>query len=144
MAWRYRLDQPFVLTSPWLAGVHYAGEWARIESQTIEIATAYAWDGCSPAYRLPGGIWIGTWDGPPRPDGRPVTWRASLVHDVLCQFRREIQGLSKEQTVRLFDSMLREDGAPAWMNELYPAAVSRFGPQQWLGDAGPPMPEFRL
>ena len=102
----------------------------------LAIPAGYAWDECSPSVRvpggflLPGGIWIGPWDGPLGPDGRPVSWQASLVHDALCQFRPEIQGLTKEATVRLFARMLHESGAPGWMCKLYPAAVHRLGPQE--------------
>lgn len=131
-SWRYRIDSPFVLTSPWLFGVQYIGEWVRIESQTIEIVSRYAWNGCSPAYRLIGDIWIGPWDGPTGRDGKPVTWRATLVHDALCQFRPEIRGLTKGATVGLFDAQLRADLAPELMCRTYPRAVDLFGPQEWF------------
>ena len=61
--------------------------------------TDYAWDGCSPKWRLRGGKWIGTPEGPiipvdeePRglPGGVPRTWYAALDHDCICQFREEI------------------------------------------------------
>ena len=129
--WRYRSDTPFVLHSPLLAGVRYLGDWLRIDAQILEIAAGYAWDGCSPALRLPGGIWIGTPDGPLGADGRPVAWRASLVHDALCQFRDEIVGLSKEASVRIFASLLAVDAAPLLMQRLYPLGVRLFGPQDW-------------
>ncbi|WP_306602489.1 hypothetical protein [Azonexus sp.] len=130
--WRYCIDRKFTLCSPWLDGVFYMGEWVRIASQTIEIATRYAWDGCSPAYRLCGDIWIGPWDGPSGRDGKPVTWQATLVHDALCQFRRDIRGLTKGATVGLFDAQLRADLAPAWMCQTYPPVVDLFGPQEWF------------
>lgn len=144
MAWRHELQERFEVFAPELMTVSYAGEWLEIRHCRLAIRKGYAWDGCSPSFRLPGGpllpggAWFGPWDGPLRPDGRPVCWRASLVHDALCQFRHEIQGLTKEPTVTLFARMLREDGAPAWMSKPYPAAVNRFGPQDWLGDAGLP------
>lgn len=139
MTWRYVLRRRFELFAPELVTVAYAGPWLEIRNCRLTIKAGYAWDGCSPSVRLPGGallpggIWIGPWDGPIGPDGRPVSWRATLVHDALCQFRADINGLTKETTVRLFAKMLREDGAPGWMSKLYPAAVHRLGPQEWGG-----------
>jgi len=135
--WRYVLRERIELFAPELMAVAYAGPWLEIRHCRLTIPAGYAWDGCSPSVRLPGsrllpgGIWIGPWDGPLGQDGRPVSWRASLVHDALCQFRAEIKGLTKETTVRLFAKLLREDGAPGWMYRLYPAAVDLFGPQDF-------------
>ncbi len=139
MTWRYVLRDRFELSAPELVSVAYAGSWLEIGHCRLVIPAGYAWDGCSPSVRLPGGfllpggVWIGPWDGPLGPDGRPVSWQASLVHDALCQFRPEIQGLTKKATVRLFARMLHESGAPGWMCKLYPAAVHRLGPQEWGG-----------
>lgn len=137
--WRYRLVAPLDLFAPELVGVAFSSRWLAIRHGRISIAAGYAWDGCSPTLRLPGGVvipggvWLGPWDGPLGPDGRPVAWRASLVHDALCQFRAGIQGLAKEATVLLFRRLLAEDGAPGWMQWVYPAAVNLLGPQAWGG-----------
>lgn len=133
MSWRYRLADAFEASAPELIGISFKNEWVTIRHGRIRIAAGYAWDGCSPAWRLPGGIWIGTPDGPLGIDGRPVTWAASLVHDVLCQFRPQIAGLRKAATVALFRRMLSESGA-GWRATVYPAAVDAFGPQDWPGD----------
>lgn len=130
MAWRYRLTAPFALAAAELAGVVHQGPWLQIADSRLSIAADYAWDGCSPSVKL-GGLWLGTWDGPLGPDGRPVSWRASLVHDALCQFRPQLQGMTKAASVGVFARLLAEDAAPGWMQRLYPAAVDRFGPQQW-------------
>lgn len=101
MSWRYVLRDRFELSAPELVSVTYAGPWLEIGHCRLVIPAGYAWDGCSPSVRLPGGfllpsgIWIGPWDGPLGPDGRPVSWQASLVHDALCQFRPEIHGLAR-------------------------------------------------
>lgn len=137
MTWRYKLRERFELFAPELMSVAYAGPWLEIRHCRVAIAADYAWDGCSPSLRLPGGqllpggIWLGPWDGHLGPDGRPVSWQASLVHDALCQFRRQLQGVDKAATIRLFARLLRESAAPGWMCRLYPAAVDRFGPQDW-------------
>lgn len=130
--WRYRLDTPFEPIAPELLGIDFKNEWITIRHARIRIAAGYAWDGCSPAWRLPGGIWLGVPDGPLGTDGRPVSWRATLVHDALCQFRPDIEGLAKVATVRLFQRLLTEAKAPQWMVWLYPAAVDAMGPQNWI------------
>lgn len=134
MSWRYRLDEAVEISAPELIGVDFKNEWITIRHGRLRIERDYAFDGCSPAWRLPGGLWLGTPDGPLGADGRPVSWRASLAHDALCQFRTDIPGLRKAATVALFRRMLAEDGAPGWMVRIYPAAVDCFGPQAWRGD----------
>ena len=133
MTWRYRLRERFELFAPELLTVAYAGPWLEIRHCRLVIPAGYAWDGCSPSLRLPGGLWLGPWDGPLGTDGRPAAWQASLVHDALCQFRPQIAGLTKSATVRLFRRLLAEAGAPGWMCRLYPTAVDLLGPQEWGG-----------
>lgn len=131
--WRYRLDTPFELIAPELLGIEFQNEWITIRHGRLRIERDYAWDGCSPAWRLPGGIWLGVPDGPLGTDGRPVSWQATLVHDAICQFRPDIEGLAKVATVRLFQRLLATASAPQWMVWLYPAAVDALGPQAWAG-----------
>lgn len=131
--WRYRLDADYHYQSPLLAGVSFCNEWLRIEDGRITIRAGYAWDGCSPAVRLPGGIWLGTPDGPLGADGRPQTFYASCVHDVFCQFADAVP-LTKQQVSDIFRCMLLEAGFPPWRATLYRSAVMRFGPQAFGGD----------
>ncbi|MDC7704043.1 DUF1353 domain-containing protein [Vogesella indigofera] len=133
LPWRYRLTADFTHQSPLLAGISFCNEWLRIEDGRITIRAGYAWDGCSPAVRLPGGIWLGTPDGPLGVDGRPQTFYASLVHDALCQFSRDVP-LHKVQVSALFRDMLLEAGFPPWRAALYHAAVLRFGPQDFAAN----------
>lgn len=132
-AWRYRLERAFRYVSRFLLGVEYRNEWIEINNGVILIQRGYAWDGCSPAWRLPGGLWLGTPDGPLMPDGRPQAYYASLVHDALCQWAIEIP-IRQVDTVALFGDMLREAGSPGWRAALYTGAVARFGPQVFGGD----------
>lgn len=136
--WRYvQKDSQIFYQHQHFAGIHFENDWIRISDGFMSIKNAYAWDGCSPSIKikmrafLPKGLWLGVWDGPRGDDCRPVGWRASLFHDALCQFRKDIKGLTKEKTVEIFKQMLIEDAAPKWMSFLYPAAVSMFGPQDW-------------
>lgn len=140
MAWRYKNEQDLTLFAKELERVSFKNEWLTIESGNVFIPKDYAWDGCSPTLKipagavLPNGIWMGPWDGPLGIDCRPVTWKASLVHDALCQFRKEIYNLKKKDTVDLFGRLLLEANAPRWMCLIYPLAIDRYGPQYWHGD----------
>lgn len=131
--WRYQLDRAFRHGSPHLLGVSYSNEWIDIRHGAILIHRGYAWDGCSPAVRLPGGIWLGTPDGPLMADGRPQTFCASLVHDALCQWADEIP-IRQAATLGVFEELLQEAGFPGWRIWLYVQAVKRFGPQAFGGD----------
>lgn len=129
--WRYKLDAPFTYSHALLQGVVFSCEWATIENGTISIREGYAWDGCSPAWCIPGtDIWLGTPDGTLRADGRPETFEASLVHDVLCQFSKQVP-MTKSRVSDLFKAMLIENGFPKWRASLYRSAVHAFGPQKW-------------
>lgn len=131
--WRYRLDRTFRHGSTHLAGVTYLNDWIDIRHGAILIHPGYAWDGCSPAWRLPGGLWLGAPDGPLGIDGRPLTFHASLVHDALCQFKAEIP-ISKAATVALFAELLQLANFPSWRVWLYATAVAKLGPQRFGGD----------
>jgi len=133
--WRYRLEQPATANCACLDDICFDNDWLSIYRCKVRVSEGYAWDGCSPALRIPyTRCWLGPPDGPLGIDGRPVAWRASLFHDVLCQFRRDIPALTKAQTTALFAQTLADANAPFWMQRLYPFAVFRFGPQDFPGD----------
>jgi hypothetical protein len=138
--WRYRLSRPeavFSLAIP--THIEFQNEWLSIQGGVIRVSAGYAWDGCSPAIPVPGTrLWLGVPDGPLGIDGRPVSWRASLLHDALCQFRKEISGLTKEVATAVFYERMLADDAPWWMRELYTAGVDLLGPQDFVGDGAVP------
>lgn len=135
-SWRFKLEEDFEHTSVLLLGIEFENRFVTIRDSGIIIRKEYAWDGCSPAYKLslgkhlPQGLWFGTWDGPLNTNAKAVTHRAALVHDVLCQFRKDIN-ITKLASVNIFKQLLIEDGAPYWMVGIYPIVVSLFGPQNW-------------
>lgn len=130
--WRYKIKEPFTLTAPELVGKRFANDWLTINPEGwLCISAGYAFDGCSPAWRIPGTrIWIGTPDGPLLDDGRPQTFYAALVHDAFCQFHDDVP-LTKQAVTEIFYRMLLEYGFPKWRAALYRAAVWNFGPQAW-------------
>lgn len=50
--WRYKLEAPFSHQSPLLTGIFFENEWGIVNEGKIKIAKNYAWDGCSPAYKI--------------------------------------------------------------------------------------------
>ena len=138
--WRYKLNSPFTLDHGVLSGITFESDWVHISNGRIRIETGYAWDGCTPAYPIlkgrffPTGLWVGIWDGPLGIDCRPAAWIAALVHDVLCQYREQLHGVTKAHSVAIFRELLKMNNAPGWMTVLYPYAVEKLGPQRWLGD----------
>lgn len=133
--WRYVLDRRMAAHHRELSGIYFDNQWLQICSGMVRVHKDYAWDGCSPALRVPGThLWLGISDGPVMKDGRPAAWRASLFHDALCQFRHDIPGLTQAAATAVLTSELRDAQAPAWMLRLYPSAVRLMGPQDFPGD----------
>ncbi len=99
-----------------MKGIEYRNEngWLKIDkSGRIYLYASshdgYAWDGCTPKFIFLDFL-IGT------PDGKldygtekPITYFASMTHDMLYQFKREIP-LSRATADRLFYLMLKDSG----------------------------------
>ena len=95
-----------------LIGRVYENEWLKIDDDGKIIVRGsntdgYAWDGCSPKWNFIDLIW-GT------PDGRldfkteqQITYYASMIHDVLYQFKSEIK-LSRKEVDIIFKLNLRK------------------------------------
>ena len=119
--YRYISDKPFSYQTPLLKGVSVDTEYLTITPDgTITIAKDYAWDGCTPAFYI--GFWFGTPDLWTGKNGEKVTYRASQVHDVLCQYSKIIP-ITKQ--------MLIEHGVPKWVASIYYTGVMLFGQQEW-------------
>ncbi len=128
--YKYRLEEDRKFTIHELATRTFSLQFVDCENGVLTIKKGYAWDGCSPKKVLHLGPFvavIGTPDGPLR-NGKAWTYDASLVHDVLCQYRNDIL-LTQYQVVRIFERMLTQVEWPAV--DWYVAAVERFGPQDF-------------
>lgn len=129
--YRYVTDTVYQFSVPELNRVEFKNEWIEIRNSAMTIQQGYAWDGATPSKRLPVVGWVGVPEGPLTQDGRPVSWKATLIHDALCQYRKDIRNINKSDTVALFKRCLEDKEAPAWMRVLYPFMIDNFGPQKW-------------
>jgi len=91
----------------------------------ITVLSGYAWDGCTPKICL-FDLLFGTPDGTvDSRTGRPKTYFASLVHDVLYQSRRSGLPLPRATADRFFLRLLALTGFTP--RAVYYAAVRLFG-----------------
>lgn len=93
-----------------LTGIVIDESWLRVENGTITLkgsnGDGFAWDGCTPKLNVFDLVLLGT------PDGRvninttkPVTYYASMIHDVLCQ-HVGTGGLTRKQADDVFLELL--------------------------------------
>lgn len=136
--WRYQLESNYTLSHPLLQGIEYFNGWVLITDGVMTITKGYAWDGCSPCWKLAGlNWWVGVPDGwRTPPSNRPHAYYASLVHDAFCQFCRDIP-VDKATTVTIFRELLIQGGFPKWLAQSYAAGVDLLGIQSWPGRARP-------
>lgn len=136
--WRYKLKEDYSYFSPDLQGVVFENEWTKLDGDgNIWIKKEYAWDGMSPAIPVYGfkGAYIAPWQGgkdETHPE-YPMSWEASLVHDVLCQWRNLIP-ITKKASVVNFDRQLKECNFSKLLRPIYVKMVDLFGPQVFGGD----------
>lgn len=96
-----------VVYSTALQGVEFNNDWLTIQADGLitvkgSYGDGYAWDGCTPKWNVMDLFLFGT------PDGRvivntekPITYYASLIHDILLQFKAEI-GITRRQADDIF------------------------------------------
>jgi len=92
--------------------------WLKIEKNGKIIIKAsnergYAWDGCTPKVEF-FDLVFGAPDG--RMDfstGKPMTYYASMVHDILYQFKKEVP-ISRKDADVLFKEILKEAKFKPW------------------------------
>jgi len=86
---------------------NFKNDWLQISKNGDIIvigsnSLGYAWDGCTPKWNVFDLFLVGT------PDGRtivntekPITYYASMIHDILCQFRPDI-GINRKEVDKVF------------------------------------------
>jgi hypothetical protein len=126
--YKYRIDKPFIINAPIFDGVVFKNEWLTIGGGMATITEGYCWDGCSPKANILGVFELGVPDGLQR-QGLPWLYHASLVHDVLCQYRDRLP-FTKNEVTALFNKMMVDTKWP--LAKLYTRAVDKFGPQDFV------------
>lgn len=118
-----------------IKGRAFENDWLRLDAGGIVLVKGshykgYAWDGCSPKFKLKD-IYFGTFEGVLNFDtGKSKTYYASLVHDVFYQFSRELKAFIRRREVdREFYIILKNNGFA--QAKLYYIAVRLFGWLSW-------------
>jgi hypothetical protein len=105
MKYKYKLETKAVIHT----GITtlFNNDWvATTGSGQMVINAGYAWNGCNPSLSVLDLFWIGTPEGIVGPDtaGKPITYQASLVHDVLIQFNV----IPRKEADRIFYKLLKQ------------------------------------
>jgi len=121
-----------------LKGVSLDEEWLKIyeDGRMVLLGSnprceGYAWDGCSPKFFF-WDIHFGTPDGIIGPDEKkPKTYYASLIHDVLYQYRDKLRPkqVSRKVTDLIFLDEMRQRNFR--LSKLYYQVVRLFGWIYW-------------
>lgn len=137
--YKYRLKADYVhesgiepLFGSWQTPeLHFCDEWGKYWLSIhvygrITVRQDYAWDGCSPKFRLFGKV-VGIPDGAINPrTGYPLTYHASLIHDALYQFLDHPRfPYTRAQVDTIFHQMLIKARFPH--AGIYYAAVKYLG-----------------
>ena len=90
-AYIYKITEDFHHQTDWTLDAPFEAQWLAISCAgliTVKAnATGYAWDGCSPKWSVLDLCVVGTPDGQiDLRTGKPYTYYATLVHDVLYQY----------------------------------------------------------
>lgn len=95
---------------------------------TITVRAGYAWNYCSPQFRI-FGVRVGAWNGDINPDtGKVQTYAASLLHDVLYD-TQPAHGITRIECDRLFLQIARRDRFP--IGKIYFMLMRVFGAIYW-------------
>ncbi len=107
----------------------FSSDWLEVEANGLitvkgSFENGYAWDGCTPKFNFLQ-FTFGTPDGMMIMEtGKPITYFASMFHDAIYQYKKEVD-ISRKETDVLFKNLLKEAGFIWWW--LYYFAVRTFG-----------------
>lgn len=121
----YKLEEDFLIYLPELKGINIKLPYVSVSDGLLKIHKDYAWNGCTPKFKIFGLKIIGTSDGTiDYATGKPLLYYASLVHDALYQY----QVIDRKKTDKIF-LRLMNDVEFFLANEYY-YAVRLFG-KRW-------------
>ena len=123
--WKFVSHKDFSYRTPILQNRACDFKWLRIAPDgTITVkgshGKGYAWDGCTPKLNLLHITW-GNFDGElkrfEKGDYKPYTYYASMVHDVLYQYKR-CAPITRKEADLIFYDMLKDAGF-MWARVFY-------------------------
>lgn len=133
--WKFRLPDDYYYYCckfPAKKTVSFADDTGKVRLEIlhqgiIKVNAGYAWDGCSPKFKIGDLMLLGTPDGVPDPaTGLPKTYYASLVHDALYQFMDDPRmPYSRKEMDEIFHDILIDVGFS--FSNLYYYGVRCFG-----------------
>ncbi len=130
--WRFVHHSDFSYRSTFLIGRSFTSDWLEIKPDgEIKVLGSfdrgYAWDGCTPKWNFLHITW-GIFDGNTYRFGpgdyKPRTYYASMVHDVLYQYKRCAPVTRKEADLIFLEMLLKADFLWA---QVYYIGVRMFG-----------------
>ena len=117
--YKFVLDGSIVIHLPLIDGMKQLEgeyEWGTIYGNRLWMRDGYAWDGCSPKYKVMG-KWLGTWDGY---KGRAAI--PSLVHDFMIQ----CVPISRKTMDKMFLLLMLKHTNSMVMSYMYYGAVRAY------------------
>ena len=122
--YKIRLPKTFLLKG--FLSESFEGRFIKIcKGGLIKIKEGYAWDGCTPNVNVLGLFSLGTPNGTLNLNtGLPSTYRASLLHDALYQYREFIPISRKDADCLFYQQLVRDNFGFA---KLYYWTVRIFG-----------------
>ena len=130
--WKFVHHEDYTYTTNLLQNRTCDFKWLSIsDNGTITVKgsheNGYAWDGCTPKMNLLHITW-GNFDGKlkrfSKGNYKPYTYYASMIHDVLYQYKR-CAPVTRKEADRIFYIMLKESGF-MWARSFY-IGVRLFG-----------------
>jgi hypothetical protein len=118
-----------------IKGREFENEWFKLSRDGAIVVKGthykgYAWDGCSPKVKIKD-VYLGTLEAVLNFEtGQSKTYYASLIHDVLYQFSREVASFIRRKEVdREFYTILKKENFRFAL--LYYTSVRLFGWMFW-------------
>jgi hypothetical protein len=126
--WKFILEEAVTINTS-LRGVSFKNKYCKMQEDGSVIAKkGFAWDGCTPKWVV-FDLMIGTPDGATDGStGKPKTYYASLVHDILYQFA------PRDQVTRLqadLEMLYQMEKTNFKLKKLYYRVIRLFGGKWW-------------
>lgn len=125
--WKFITDTAFTWNTHRFENRYCDFKWLKIDDNAITVKASkdqkYAWDGNTPKVNMLG-LTLGTPDGKlikhKNGEYKPVTYYASMIHDVIYQYKR-CAPVTRREADQIYLDMMRDAGFP--LRSVYFAGV---------------------